>query len=240
MPDDRHLNWEGSFNVRDLGGLETIDGRRTKPGAAVRSGSLHKLTKKGWRALEAYGIRTVIDLRSTGEREAESYIPPSPEITSVHLPIEAENTPEDIEFWQHWRAFNCSPLYYTAFIKQYPDRIGETIRALTNAAPGGVLFHCGIGRDRTGLIALIFLNLLQAKHQDIVQDFTMSTERLRPHWQSIGRRNDETKVQELLERKETSQAETIIETLQALDNSSCALITIEHIALEKLRQRYLD
>jgi protein-tyrosine phosphatase len=31
------LDWEGCYNVRDLGGLRTADGRETRWGAVVRS-----------------------------------------------------------------------------------------------------------------------------------------------------------------------------------------------------------
>jgi len=37
------LVWEGCLNVRDLGGLPTEDGRRTKSGAVVRADNIRKL-----------------------------------------------------------------------------------------------------------------------------------------------------------------------------------------------------
>ena len=35
---ERALDWDGCVNVRDLGGLPTEDGGRTRPGAVVRGG----------------------------------------------------------------------------------------------------------------------------------------------------------------------------------------------------------
>jgi protein tyrosine/serine phosphatase len=61
---DRHLNWEGCFNARDLGGLRTTDGCVTRWGAVVRSDSLDHLSAAGWSALQAHGIRTIVDLRN--------------------------------------------------------------------------------------------------------------------------------------------------------------------------------
>ena len=61
---ERHLDWEGCFNVRDLGGLPAADGRRTRPGAIIRADLLGRLTSKGRRQMLAYGVRTIIDLRS--------------------------------------------------------------------------------------------------------------------------------------------------------------------------------
>src|SRR6185295_17838171 len=59
----RHLDWEGVFNARDLGGLPTVDGGTTRSGALVRSDSPIRLTEAGWRSLHAYGIETIVDLR---------------------------------------------------------------------------------------------------------------------------------------------------------------------------------
>jgi hypothetical protein len=55
---DRQLNWDGCFNVRELGGFRAADGRETRWGAVVRSDSPERLTVAGWSALQAHGIRT--------------------------------------------------------------------------------------------------------------------------------------------------------------------------------------
>ena len=38
------LAWEGCVNVRDLGGLPTEDGRRTRLGGVVRADNVRRLT----------------------------------------------------------------------------------------------------------------------------------------------------------------------------------------------------
>ena len=63
---DRFLGWDGCSNVRDLGGLNTRDGRQTRWGAVVRSDHPAKLTENGWSELYAHGIRTIISLRTHG------------------------------------------------------------------------------------------------------------------------------------------------------------------------------
>ncbi|CAI8043649.1 Uncharacterized ABC transporter ATP-binding protein YknV [Geodia barretti] len=61
----RHLDLEGAYNIRDIGGYETVDGRRTRPRTLFRSDSLHNLTPDSQRALVSEGLRTVVDLRVT-------------------------------------------------------------------------------------------------------------------------------------------------------------------------------
>ena len=66
----RHLDWEGCFNVRDLGGLRTAfssGGRLTRRRCVVRSDAIGRLTAAGRSALHDYGVRTVVDLRNDGE-----------------------------------------------------------------------------------------------------------------------------------------------------------------------------
>ncbi len=54
-PPDRHLDWDGCFNVRDLGGLPAAGGGVTRWGAAVRADALDELTDAGWAALGELG-----------------------------------------------------------------------------------------------------------------------------------------------------------------------------------------
>ena len=83
----RKLDFEGCFNARDLGGLTTNDGGLTQAGAIVRSDTLDFLTANGWAALEAYGIRTIIDLRNDGEVGTDASARPS-NITTIRIPLD--------------------------------------------------------------------------------------------------------------------------------------------------------
>lgn len=65
---ERHLDWAGCLNARDLGGLPTGDGRTTRWRAVVRADNLDRLAPEGWAAPHAYGVRTVVDLREGDER----------------------------------------------------------------------------------------------------------------------------------------------------------------------------
>jgi hypothetical protein len=66
---ERHLDWDGCCNVRDLGGLRVAGGRMTRRGAVVRSDSPAGLTPAGWAGLWGHGIRTIVDLRNDEERD---------------------------------------------------------------------------------------------------------------------------------------------------------------------------
>ena len=133
-------------------------GGRTRIGAVVRADCVEGLTEPGWSALTAYGIRTVIDLRNHDELGTD--IAPRPDdLDTVHLPLDDI---DDTEFWgDRWYddPEYATPLYYRAHLERFPARSARVITAIARARPGGVLFHCVRGRDRTGQISMLVLAL---------------------------------------------------------------------------------
>jgi protein-tyrosine phosphatase len=62
----------GAFNFRDLGGLPTADGRRTRSGLLFRSDTLQALTEADVTQLvRSLGVMLVMDLRDAGEAIGE-------------------------------------------------------------------------------------------------------------------------------------------------------------------------
>lgn len=173
MTVERHLEWHDCSNVRDLGGLPTMDGHTKRRRAVIRSDSLDRLTSDGWGALEEYGVRTIIDLRNDVEREAEPY---TCSLSVVHVPIEDDT---DEEFIERWRPFS-TPHYYGAALARWPTRTVAAVREVARAGPGGVIVHCGRGRDRTGLVAMLLLALAGVDPDDIADDYELSASRLPP------------------------------------------------------------
>ena len=171
---ERVLAWEGCNNVRDLGGLRTSDGRTTRWGAVIRSDTPSRLTAAGWSALYDYGIRTIITLRTHGMTENElDFTPPQPDLATVQMAIEDLT---DQEFLQKWAATDlwCTPLYYKDALRRWPERHAAVISAIARAQPGGILFHCVRGHDRTGIIALLLLTLVDVAPEDIIADYKQS------------------------------------------------------------------
>jgi protein tyrosine/serine phosphatase len=208
----RHLDWDGCFNVRDLGGLHAADGRRTRWGALVRADAVDRLTAAGWAALHDHGVRTIVDLRNDDELRAD--IAPRPaDVATQHLPLDGI---EDTEFWEHWK-HQAPPLYYGPFLGRFPGRVVAVMSAVARAGPGGVLIHCVGGRDRTGLIAMLLLALVGVAPDDIADDHALSAERLVELYARAGEVDQGAIIDELLEREGTTARELILTTLAALD-----------------------
>lgn len=211
----RHLDWEGCFNVRDLGGIPTSDGRTTRRGAIVRADSLHKLTDAGWSALLGHGVRTVIDLRNDYERAAD--VAPRPaQLTTVELPLDGI---EDREFWDpivEGPQFG-TPIYYRGHLERMPERSAAVLTAIAGARPGGVVFHCVGGRDRTGQIAILVLALAGVGSEEIVADYELSDERLPPLWKANGGPDEALVNANFLAAQKTTTGALIESLLDTLD-----------------------
>jgi protein-tyrosine phosphatase len=212
---ERALAWQGVYNARDLGGLPTVDGRLTRRGAVVRSDSLERLEARGWEELEAYGIRTVVDLRNESELGADAS--PRPDsIETVNIPLDVT---EDREFWDVWESGPqfATPLYYRPHLERFPERSAAVLRAIATAPPGGVVFHCAGGRDRAGQTAMLVLALVGARPEAIAADYALSDERLRPLYLSRGQEDEAPGIAAYLRDQGTSATELIVELLATFD-----------------------
>ena len=211
----RHLDWEGCFNVRDLGGLRTADGSETRWGSVVRADNLAGLTAAGWAALTDYGVRTVIDLRNDDELGPDAAPRPEP-VTTLHLPLDAS---EEREFWDVWESgpqFG-TPLYYRPHLERFPERTAAVISAVARAEPGGVAFHCVGGRDRAGQVAMVLLALAEVGPEEIAADYALSSERLPARYASRGEEDQGPLLEGFLAERGTSAVGLIVETVEELD-----------------------
>ena len=222
---ERVLAWEGCTNVRDLGGLRTCDGHMTRWGAVVRSDTPARLTEAGWSSLYAYGIRTIISLRTHGMTEDELNItPPHPDLVTVQVAIEDIT---DREFVQQWVNTNFwgTPLYYKDALRRWPERHAAVISTIARAQPGGVLFHCIRGHDRTGIIALLLLALVGVTPDDIIADYELSPDPERD---------------ELLAREHSSVLDAILSALAGLNiDSYLSMGGVSQDELAAVRKRLL-
>lgn len=159
------------LNLRDLGGYPTADGRTTRWGTLLRGDNPMGLTDADAQLLLERNITTILDLRSPGERE--------------HLPDELERRPG---FSYHFipmstgeKLPNEEELIGLGYFRTLERK--DTIRAVLEtiaAAPGGVLFHCMAGKDRTGCIAALLLTLAGVDRLDILADYQVSELYIRP------------------------------------------------------------
>ena len=175
---DRTLRLEGVHNARHLGGHPTASGQPTIAADLVRSGALHELTPAGMDALRDHGVRTIVDFRSAVERDLH----PTPDLSGhgiavVGAPVfENDALPDSLARRDRYPG-------HAAIYRDFLTMGGDAWRALCEtiaANAGGVLFHCSVGKDRTGVAAALLLELAGVPDDRIVADYARSAPELAP------------------------------------------------------------
>ena len=196
------LELQGAVNVRDVGGLPTVDGRTTRSGVLLRSDNLQDLTEDDVaQLLEQRGLKTVIDLRSGGELHLTG---PGPlkashiqDVQHVHLSLipEWDGEPDQAEVDRALddiaqqatlpslpdRSRPSDPTdlagHYTGYVERAGANIGTALKVLADPASGTSLVHCAAGKDRTGVVIALALSLVGVTRAAVVADYVRSAER---------------------------------------------------------------
>jgi protein-tyrosine phosphatase len=164
---DRALRWESLLNARDLGGIPAAHGH-VRAGAIVRSDALYRLNDAGRAALVAHGVRTVIDMRATREVAANPYdLGASTGVTRHHVPQQSE------EMWAAVKGRTRVDFDLTMLEVARP-RFAAIAQTIADAPAGGVLIHCEVGKDRTGLMTMLLLDLVGTAAEVIAADYSLT------------------------------------------------------------------
>ncbi|MET4540855.1 protein-tyrosine phosphatase [Arthrobacter bambusae] len=212
---ERAFRVEGLVNARDLGGLERADGTLTPHGVFFRSDNVDRIRPDGWQQVYEAGIRTVVDLRQPGERLKDNQKRPA-WLTTINVDLDGlENTDFWADYWDN--GLVGTALYFLPHLNEMPERAGAAISAILNAPPGGVLFHCMGGRDRTGIIAMILLSAANGGTEEIVDDYLETVRLGDVQAASDNRNNAESLLNELCERHGTTTEGAFRTALAGLD-----------------------
>ena len=171
----RWLPMEGCVNFRDLGGYRNAQGQKVRWRKLFRSDALQDMTPADAAcATEELDIRLVVDLRNPDEAERDGR-GPLPELGAdyTHHPLLLErgfppftggDVVERLSSTYQWLIHNSGP------------RVADAINAIAGADGRGVVFHCSAGKDRTGLLAALILEVLRVDADTIMADYLLTNE----------------------------------------------------------------
>jgi len=219
------LEWEGCLNVRDLGGLPTENGGRTRLGSVVRADNIRKLTDGGWQALADHGVRRIVDLRWPEELAEDP--PRHIAVEVVHVSVlgaaydEAYVAELDAHLHSHDDVADHYAWSYVDFLERYRDRFGDAFAAIA-AADGTVVVHCMGGKDRTGIVSALLLRLAGVSHEAIGEDYAITAVNLEP--------STSVWVQAIEDERERAKWEKL------RDTPAVAMVRV----LEEIERRYGD
>ena len=210
----RQIKIDGCYNLRDVGGYATADGRRTRWRALLRSDSLHRLTPDGWRGLREYGLRTIIDLRRPAEvARADYQVADGSDTQYHHIPIFDDEAYHTVD-----APARDLPELYRLLLDNRAAQFAAVLRAISAEGAAPALIHCAVGKDRTGLAVALALDVAGVPRETITADYALSYELLAPlyeGWRAETREGGGDLGR--LERMIDTRSENMLQTLEYLD-----------------------
>jgi hypothetical protein len=179
------IDLDGVVNMRDLGGLPTSDGGRIRPGRLIRSDNLQDLTDDDVRHLvERLGVTDVVDLRTHTEYEMTG---PGPlRATALrhhhHSLVKGDHAPRESGMWidsepsrredaDYWSQ------HYLGYLDGRPESVSAALEVVAGSE-GGTVVHCAAGKDRTGTVVALALQVAGVPDDQIVADYVASADRI--------------------------------------------------------------
>jgi len=238
---ERRLDWPDLRNARDLGGLPLAGGGAIRPGAVARSDTPQQLTPSGWRALEAYGIRTILDLRFQAEVDANEPLDAGPgglsrelaaggtdgaairaDVRTVFVSILGE---PDRTLGERFDGISkaqpdeagSTRAVYLEMLELFRPRFVRAVKAIADAEEGGVLVHCHAGKDRTGLVVALLLGVVGVSADAIAADYALSGPNLAASLSAWIDEVDDSEEREHRRRVGLSPERAMVDVLESLD-----------------------
>lgn len=252
----RKIEFKDIKNVRDLGGLKTVDGREIKKGFLVRGAHLNNPSKEDIEKLKTFNFTDIVDFR--GKYEFDNIPDVKLEGVNYHnlSPLKMlENRTEKGEDANLLQALS-SPnggfdfmmkIYTVMFKEQEAIEVYRKFFEIVSKENVRVFWHCAQGKDRAGLAAFLLEYALGVSLEDCYQDYLLtneaSKEKIEENRPDIMKQyNGSEEVMErltdlFLARKEylDKAVEEILKDYGSIDK----LLEILNVDREKLKQMYL-
>ncbi|MFN8507217.1 MAG: tyrosine-protein phosphatase [Dehalococcoidia bacterium] len=183
---------EGVHNFRELGAYSLAGGGRIRSGMIYRSGALELMTATDCACIgDEIGIRTILDLRHP---EEFAHMPDGHALNERVRPLSifeaARGMDELIAELNGLYGTGPTPGRYLHYLDVGGERFVEAFRLLAEAETYPVLVHCTAGKDRTGVLLGMLMELLGAGDEDIANEYGLSDasiDRLIAYLRSTGR-----------------------------------------------------
>ncbi|MBO4396720.1 MAG: tyrosine-protein phosphatase, partial [Eubacterium sp.] len=191
-PDD--INLPSVFNIRELGGYVTEDGKTVKRGCLYRGGETAYMSDNDARILtEDYGLTDIVDLRYRADvRECSDRIPEGVEYK--HIPMRTEKESAAASAKNRYKLFSeklgigtadfrsaildrstivsddyTARLFLDEYSRKQMKKLFKYILKKDDA--GAVYFHGIYGKDRTGVCSAVILLALGVPEETVVRDY---------------------------------------------------------------------
>ncbi|MCZ4547295.1 protein tyrosine phosphatase [Rhodococcus erythropolis] len=152
-------------NLRDVGGLHTVDGRTTRYGVLYRSDAPYQGDSRP-AAVSIWPPAVVVDLRSLAETERNPFDWGQDTIRH-HRPLHDGAAPTEVLPPELTGLYN-------QILGSAADRVAELLSIVVGAS-GPTLVHCAAGKDRTGVAVATLLLAAGVTPNEVVDDYLQTS-----------------------------------------------------------------
>lgn len=183
---------DGIHNFRALAPYPLRGGGHIRPGMVYRAGALDLMTEADCAYLSGEcGIAMVLDLRHPDEfGGAEVAHRLAERVSPLSLFPEALSQEGLIAELNGLYGMGPSPERYLHYLAIGGERFAKAFDLLAREESYPVLVHCTAGKDRTGVLLGLLMDLLGAQDEDIAAEYGLSNasiDRLMQYLESTGR-----------------------------------------------------
>jgi protein-tyrosine phosphatase len=174
---DRHLKFNSVVNFRDIGGYPAGGGKTVAWRRVFRSGEFRNITREDLERLtEELSVTSIIDLRSEFELKNNGKgLLAECGLKYCNIAFMADGGDPEANSKRYAKLTNMGEFYLEmARQKEYGAKIVQALEVIADAENHPLVFHCAVGKDRTGMLAAMLLTLLGVGETDIIQDYTLS------------------------------------------------------------------
>ncbi len=168
-------------NRRDLGGIPVSDGA-VRPGVLWRADDVARVDAASAAELVDEGLSLILDLRSEAELVHTGRGPLADvAVTYAHLPLtDTVAVPsQDLEVTIQTMLSDDPEVgmgrWYAQLALNQTDSLLRGFELIA-ATSGATVFHCTVGKDRTGVFAAALLSVLGASNEAIVLDYSRTND----------------------------------------------------------------
>lgn len=177
-PAQRAVLLAGTRNTRDLGGLPAAGGY-VRNGKVYRSGALCFATEVDVETLRRLGLTTVLELRTDEEIQRDG----PDRVDLVHSVAISLRLPMSNSRGRGAEA-------YGVLLEENGRAIRGFFELLADPKDLPMLFHCSAGKDRTGILTALLLEVLGTPRAAIMDDYLQSVRNspnlvVEPEWLQV-------------------------------------------------------
>ena len=171
-----HRDPEGIHNFREVGAYPLRGGGNFRTGMIFRAGALEQMTAEDAAYLsEELALRTILDLRHQDEIAMRVGPHPLEERVQFHSIFPDHVRQEElIAELNGLYGAGISPRRYLHYLDIGGDRLARAFSLFANEANYPFLVHCTAGKDRTGVLVGMVLDVVGVSPEDIAHEYGLS------------------------------------------------------------------